>query len=296
MSKTVVVTGTTTGLGRATVEKFASEAWNVVATVRRCEDLGTHNDLRNVKTLLLDVDDEKAAPAFADDALSAFGGIDVLVNNAGYFQMGPLEASSMEQIHRQFQTNVFGLLALTQSFLPIMRSQGSGVVINIASIGAEGGYPYTSVYSGSKAAVLTISEALNIEMAAFGVQVKAVMPGQHATQIFSKIDGPEIDVDAYRDGIAAFFNHVPESGSEPSVAADVVFEAATDRHTNKVHYYAGPDARAIPRLKRLLGIENYWEEFQAFVEGHPSVLWQTLNVPAGDSPRPSPLEWCNSGP
>ncbi|MFG1994043.1 SDR family NAD(P)-dependent oxidoreductase [Actinoplanes sp. NPDC048988] len=284
MSKTAVVTGTTTGLGKATVEKFTAEGWNVVATVRKAADLDVHAGNPNVRTLLLDVDDEAAAPAFAQAAVEAFGRVDVLVNNAGYFQMGPLESSSMEQIHRQFQTNVFGLLALTQAFLPVFRGQGSGVVVNIASIGAEGGYPYTSAYSASKAAVLTISEALNIEMNGFGVQVKAVMPGQHATRIFSKIDRPEIAVDAYEAPIKAFFDHIPESGSDPAVVAEVVFGAATDGRTNKVHYYAGPDALAIPRLKRLLGIENYWEEFQNFALGKPSPLWTVLNVPAGDTP------------
>jgi short-subunit dehydrogenase len=284
MTKTVVVTGTTTGLGKAAVDKFTAEGWNVVATVRKPTDLNIYAEQPNVKTLLLDVDDEDAAPVFAADAVAAFGRIDVLVNNAGYFQMGPLEVSSVDQIHRQFQTNVFGLLALTQAFLPILREQGSGLVINIASIGAEGGYPYTSVYSASKAAVVTISEALNIEMSGFGVQVKAVMPGQHATRIFSKIDGPELSVDAYEAGVKAFFDNVPETGSEPSVVGDVVYEAATDGRRNKVHYYAGPDALAIPRMKRLLGIENYWEEFQASVEGNPSPLWSTLNVPAGSAP------------
>ncbi|MCS5714176.1 SDR family oxidoreductase [Herbiconiux sp. CPCC 205716] len=284
MNKTVVITGTSSGLGKATVERFSSEGWNVVATVRKKEQLGVHAELPQVKTLLLDVDDETAATQFAVDAVAAFGQVDVLVNNAGYFQMGPLESSSMEQIHRQFQTNVFGLLALTQAFLPIFREQRSGVVVNIASIGAEGGYPFTSVYSSSKSAVLTISEALNIEMLPFNVQVKAVMPGQHATRIFSKIDGPEIDVEAYRNQITAFFDHIPESGSDSSVVGDVVYAAATDGRNNKVHYYAGPDALAIPRMKRILGIENYWEEFQQFALGQPSPLWQVLNVPAGDSP------------
>lgn len=284
MAKTAVITGTSSGLGKATVEKFTHEGWNVVATVRKPEQLGMYAQNSQVKTVLLDVDDEQAAAQFAADAVAAFGQVDVLVNNAGYFQMGPLESSSMDQIHRQFQTNVFGLLALTQAFLPLFRKQESGVVINIASIGAEGGYPYTSVYSASKAAVLTISEALNIEMLPFGVQVKAVMPGQHATRIFSKIDGPDIEVDAYSAQIQAFFDHIPESGSESSVVGDVVYTAATDGRTKKVHYYAGPDALAIPRMKRLLGIENYWEEFQDFALGKPSPLWQTLNVPAGTSP------------
>jgi NAD(P)-dependent dehydrogenase (short-subunit alcohol dehydrogenase family) len=284
MNKTVVITGTTSGFGKATVERFSKEGWNVVATVRKKRDLGTHQGLSNVRTLLLDVDDEKAADPFAASALLAFGGVDVLVNNAGYFQMGPLEASTMEQIHRQFQTNVFGLLALTKAFLPTFRARRSGVVVNVASIGAEGGYPYTSAYSASKSAVLTLTEALNIELAEFGVYVKAVMPGQHATQIFSKIDGPAAPVPAYEAGINAFFSRVPLTGSAPSVTADVIYEAAVDGKPRKVHYYAGPDAHAIPRAKRLLGIEGYWEEFQAYVEGRPSQLWRTLMSAPGEIP------------
>jgi NAD(P)-dependent dehydrogenase (short-subunit alcohol dehydrogenase family) len=281
MTRTAVITGTASGMGRATVERFLGEGWSVVATVRRAEDLRLWAGRDRVATLLLDVDDETAAEPFAARAAAAFGRIDVLVNNAGYYQMGPLEASSMDQIHRQFQTNVFGLIAITRAVLPTMRAQGSGVIINIASIGADGGYPYTSVYSASKAAVATLTEGLNIELVPFGVQAKAILPGQHATGIFNKIDGPDLDLPEYAAGIKAFFDGVPTAGSAPSAAADVIYEAATDGKRRKVHYYAGPDALTIPRAKRILGPEGYWEEFQAFVEGQPSPLWNTLMVAPG---------------
>lgn len=111
-SKTVVITGTASGFGRASVQRFAAEGSNVVATVRKEQDLEVHADLENVRTLLLDVDDEQADLAFGDEAVAQFAHVDALVNNAGYYQMGPLEATSMEQIHRQYQTNVFGLAAV----------------------------------------------------------------------------------------------------------------------------------------------------------------------------------------
>jgi NAD(P)-dependent dehydrogenase (short-subunit alcohol dehydrogenase family) len=106
MPKTIVVTGTATGIGRATVNKFDAEGWNVVATVRKGSDLETHSGHGSVKTLLLDVNDEAAAAPFAQLAQEQFGRVDVLVNNAGYYQMGPLEGTSMDQVHRQYQTNV----------------------------------------------------------------------------------------------------------------------------------------------------------------------------------------------
>jgi NAD(P)-dependent dehydrogenase (short-subunit alcohol dehydrogenase family) len=124
MPKTIVITGTASGMGRATVSKFAAEGWNVVAIVRKESDLQAHAGHRCVKTVLLDVDDEGAVP-FAQRALEQFGRVDALVNNAGYYQMGPLEGTNMEQVRRQYQTNVFSVAALIKAFLPAFRAQHS---------------------------------------------------------------------------------------------------------------------------------------------------------------------------
>jgi len=125
-TSTVVITGTSTGFGNLAVGRFAEAGWNVVATVRKESDLTSHNGLPNVKTLLLDVDDEHADLAFGELARWQFGRVDALINNAGCFQSGPLEASTMDQAHWQFQTNVFGLIALNKAFIPIFREQRSG--------------------------------------------------------------------------------------------------------------------------------------------------------------------------
>jgi NAD(P)-dependent dehydrogenase (short-subunit alcohol dehydrogenase family) len=284
MSKTIVVTGTATGLGRATVEKFAAHGWNVVATVRKVSDLETHASVDNVRTLLLDVDDEEAVEPFSQLAALQFGGVDVLVNNAGYYQMGPLEATTMDQVHRQFQTNLFGLIAMTKAFIPMFRAQGSGRIINIASITADQGYPYNSVYASSKAAVATLSEALNIEMAEFGVVVKTILPGLHATRIFTKIDTAADVPDAYRASMAKFFANNSPNGSSPSITGEVVYRAALDPDTTTVRYYSGPDAVAIPRGKRILGAESYWQEFRNAVVGDSSDLWDTLMPMPGTTP------------
>ncbi len=284
MPKTIVVTGTATGIGRATVNKFEAEGWNVVATVRKECDLEIHAGLGRVETLLLNVDDEEAVAPFAQLAQKQFGRVDVLVNNAGYYQMGPLEGTSMEQVHRQYQTNVFSLLALTRAFLPNFRAQGAGTVINIASITGDQGYPYNSVYASSKAAVATLSESLSIELGEFGIVVRAILPGQHATRIFTKIDIGDNIPDAYRAGIAHFFASNSSTGSEPSVTADVIYRAAVDPDRTVVRYYSGPDAVAIPRGKRILGAEAYWQEFRNAVLGHPSDLWNTLISKPGTTP------------
>jgi NAD(P)-dependent dehydrogenase (short-subunit alcohol dehydrogenase family) len=286
MSKVIVVTGTATGMGKATVDKFAAEGWDVVATVRKQADLHLHDGDPRVRTLLLDVDDEQAAAGFAQQALEQFGRLDALVNNAGHYQMGPVEATSMEQAHHQFQTNVFGLLAITKAFLPHFRQQRSGVIVNISSLTAEQGYPYSAVYAASKAAVATLSEGLSMEMAQFGVVVRSILPGQHATRIFTKIDAASDVPDEYQAGIKSFFAATPQTGSSPQVTAEVIYQAVLDPHAGPVRYYSGPDSVAIPTAKRILGPQLYWEEFREAAVGRPSALFRSL-VPA---PGPEALD------
>ncbi|MGW1092633.1 SDR family NAD(P)-dependent oxidoreductase [Streptomyces sp. NPDC002596] len=119
--------GTSSGFGRLAVERFAAGGRNVVDTVRKDSDPAVHDHLPNVRTLLLDVNGEDADLGFADLAVQQFGRVDALVNNAGSYRAGPLEATTMERAHRQFQTNVLGLIALTKAFIPHFRKQGSGV-------------------------------------------------------------------------------------------------------------------------------------------------------------------------
>ena len=280
MRKTIVITGTTSGFGKAAVERFAGNGWNVVATVRKNVDLSVHDGQDNVKTLLLDVNDEGAAEAFAQGAVSACGRVDALVNNAGYYQMGPVEASSMEQVHQQFQTNVFGLIALTKAFIPTFREQRSGVIVNLSSISADQGYPYTSIYAASKAAVAAFTEGLNIELADFGVSAKAIFPGAHATRIFTKIDIAGDVPDDYRLGIQRFFG-AQGTGSTPEVTVDAIWMALNDGDQGRVRYYSGPDGEIIPRAQQMLGRDWYWREFRAAALGNASPLWKSM-VRAGD--------------
>lgn len=275
MTPTIVITGTSSGIGRLTVRRFAAAGWNVVATVRNAAHAGVHDELGTVRTLLLDVSDEGADLAFGELALSQFGRVDALINNAGYFQSGPLEATTMEQAHRQFQTNVFGLMALNKAFIPILRQQGSGVIVNVGSISAEQGYPYTSVYEASKAAVVSLSEGLHAELAEFGVSVKALLPGNMNTPIFDKVDRARDVPEDYRPSWTRFAS-LNVVRSDPSITAEVIYRMVTDGNARKVRYYSGPDGEAIPRLKRLLGQDWYWEEFSAANRGQPTSLWQAL--------------------
>jgi NAD(P)-dependent dehydrogenase (short-subunit alcohol dehydrogenase family) len=274
-AKTIVITGTASGFGYLSVRRFAESGWNVVGTVRKKADLEVHADAENVKTLLLDVDDEEADLAFGELAVSQFGRVDALINNAGYFQSGPLEATTMDQAHRQFQTNVFGLMALNKAFIPIFRGQRSGVIVNVSSISADGGYPYTSVYQASKAAVAALTEGLHAELAEFGVFVKALHPGSMQTRIFSKVDRAQDVPDDYSASWDKFAS-LNLVRSDPAVTAEVMFRMVTDGDSRKVHYYSGPDGEAIPRVKQLLGQDWYFEELSARNRNEASALWEAL--------------------
>ncbi|MFJ3906263.1 SDR family oxidoreductase [Streptomyces sp. NPDC090025] len=274
-AKTIVITGTASGFGYLGVRRFAEAGWNVVATVRKEADLDVHASIDNVKTLLLDVDDENADLGFGALARSQFGRLDALINNAGYFQGGPLEATTMDQVHRQFQTNVFGLIALNKTVIPIFRKQHSGVIVNVSSISADAGFPYTSVYQASKAAVASLSEGLHAELAEFGVQVKALHPGSHETKIFSKVDRAENVPEDYTASWNTFAS-LNLVRSDPALTAEVMLRMVTDGDTKKIHYYSGPDGEAIPRVKQLLGQDWYLEELTARNRGEATALWNAL--------------------
>jgi NAD(P)-dependent dehydrogenase (short-subunit alcohol dehydrogenase family) len=272
-NKTVLVTGTNSGFGLATVERFHAEGWNVVATLRKVPATHPFAHLERVRIVQLELNAPESISAAADAAISHFGGVDVLINNAGYFQMGPLESSTMEQVRAQFETNFFGLVALTKAFIPHMRERGGGSIINLSSLSAENGYPFASVYSASKAAVMVLTEALNLELDAVGICVKAVLPGLHATRIFTKIDAAATLPEPYRPLLSHFLRMQRASGgSRPEGVAEVVFRAATDGRKDQVRYFAGADATGIPLFKRLLGQAGYFRFFRRTVLNGPGPL------------------------
>ncbi|MCT4397158.1 SDR family NAD(P)-dependent oxidoreductase [Pediococcus ethanolidurans] len=197
------------------------------------------------------------------------------INNAVYFQAGPLEASTMDQIHRQFQTNVFGLMALNKTFIPIFRKQRSGIIVNVSSISADEGFPYTSVYEASKAAVMSLTEGLNTELSEFGIIVKALLPGNMNTNIFHKIDTAENVPADYLQSWKTF-NSLNVVRSNPQITADVMFRMVTDGNNKQIRYYSGPDGEAVPRIKKLLGQQWFWEEFSKRNQGHQTPLWNAL--------------------
>ena len=256
MSKTVLITGSSSGIGKATAQKFQAEGWNVVATMRTPEKETELGELDNVLVTRLDVTDPASIESAVAAAVERFGSVDVLVNNAGYGAYGPLEAFPMDKIRRQFDTNVLGLLEMTKAVLPHFRGQKSGVIVNISSIGGRMTFPLGTLYHGTKFAVEGISEALAYELEPIGIRVKIVEPGAIATDFAGRsFDFTNDESMTEYQGIAKTlwdgFGEALANASPPSLVADVIWTASTDG-TPTLRYEAGDDAKEIMANRKAL--------------------------------------------
>jgi NADP-dependent 3-hydroxy acid dehydrogenase YdfG len=176
ISKTILITGCSSGIGKATALHLQGRGFRVVASARKISDL---SELKSAgcQVLALDVNDAGSAKEAVDAVISQYGGLGALVNNAGYSQSGAVEAVPMARVRAQFETNVFGLVQLTQLVLPHMRQQGFGRIINLSSMGGKLVFPGGGFYHATKYAVEAISDALRFEVQGFGIKVVLIEPG-----------------------------------------------------------------------------------------------------------------------
>lgn len=264
--KTVLITGSSAGIGRATAEHFQSKGWQVAATMRHTEAGKELAALDNVLVTRLDVTDEESIRAAVGAAIERFGSIDVLVNNAGYGAYGVLEATAVETIRQQFETNVVGLLAVTKAVVPGFRQRGSGVIVNVSSIGGRLTLPLSALYSGSKFAVEGISEALSWEMREIGVRVKLVEPGMVKTNFKNAMEFSNDTSLAEYQSLAAKLWEVAgsmsDNAAEAPVVAEVIYTAATDG-TDQLRYTAGEDAKHLAARRDAQDDATFFAELRA---------------------------------
>ena len=249
MSRTVFITGASTGIGRATAQLFQAKGWNVVATMRSPQDGSDLSALDRVLVTRLDVTDSSSIGAAVNEALEAFGTIDVLVNNAGFGAYGALEVTDMDVVRRQFDTNVIGLLDVTKQVLPTLRDSAAGVIVNVSSVGGRMAFPLGSLYHGSKFAVEGLSEALTHELSPFGISVKIIEPGLVATDFAGRsfvlstdpAGGPYQET--VTSVLTAFAAVQEQGGASAADVASTIYEAATDGSA-QLRYVVGDDAIA----------------------------------------------------
>jgi NADP-dependent 3-hydroxy acid dehydrogenase YdfG len=262
VSKAVLITGCSTGIGRATAERLASKGLTVYATARRPESIADLEQ-KGCKTLALDVTDEESMRAAVAAVEEAEGAVGALVNNAGYSQSGAIEDVSIESVKRQFETNVFGLSRMCQLVLPGMRGQGYGRIVNISSMGGKLVFPGGGVYHATKHAVEAISDALRFEVRGFGIGVSIVEPGLIKTE-FGNAAATSIDEGTSDDGPYASFNRqvakktldayeggMARLAAPPDAVAKAIERAITSRRP-KPRYLVTAGARVLLATRRAL--------------------------------------------
>ena len=264
-SKAVLITGCSSGIGHATAQLLARDGWTVYATARKPETLA---DLEadGCKTLALDVTDETSMSAAVNAVIAAEGAVGVLINNAGYSQSGAVESVPLDQVRRQFETNVFGLIRMCQLVLPGMRDQHWGRIVNLSSMGGRLTFPGGGLYHGSKYAVEAISDALRFEVQGFGVEVIVIEPGLIVTNFgdtaagsVGATAGPYADFnrevarateDVYRGPLAKL-------GAGPDAVAKAIAAALKSEHP-KTRYPVTVSAHLMINQRRLMP-DRLWD-------------------------------------
>lgn len=262
--KTIFITGASTGLGKATAKLFASKGWKVIATMRKPENEKELNLIDHITLLPLDVTDPEQIAATTKEAMAS-GPIDVVFNNAGYGLMGPLESTTDDQLVRQINTNILGVIRVTQAFIPYFREQQHGLFISTTSIGGLITFPFSSVYHATKWALEGWSESMAFELKKIGVGIKTVSPGGIKTDFLNR--SAEMSTHpAYEKWLKQMYSIIDEDHfSSAEQIAEVVYEAATDGQ-EKLRYVAGDDAKALYEQRLALGDEAFRNQMaQTFI-------------------------------
>src|ERR671917_1413382 len=262
VSKAVLITGCSSGIGWATAERLVDVGWRVYATARNVEKIAPLEQ-RGCTLLPLDVTDEDSMRPAVDEIERREGAVGVLVNNAGYSQSGAVESVPMEKVRRQFETNVFGLARMCQLALPGMRRQGYGRIVNLSSMGGKLTFPGGGYYHATKHAVEALSDALRFEVEGFGVKVSVIEPGLIRTGFADTALGSMDDLNGenpyagFDESVARTTAENYERGpiSKLGGGAEAVAEAieqAISARSPKSRYAVTPSAHLFLRLRRLL--------------------------------------------
>ena len=251
-----LITGCSSGIGRALADVFKNAGFTVLASARKAEDVAALQ-AAGFTALQLDVNDGLALSALGEQINQQYGGLDLLINNAGYGAMGPLLDGGTEAMQRQFETNVFSIVGVTQAFFPALR-RSKGLVVNIGSVSGVLVTPFAGAYCASKAAVHALSDALRMELAPFGIRVMEVQPGAIDTS-FAKNAGAQAELLInekspwwpLREGIRARSQASQDKPTPARVFAADVLKAVQQPQPPRL-LRSGNGSRALPLMAALL--------------------------------------------
>ncbi len=269
MKKTVLITGTSSGFGKAATRYFSKHKWNVVATMRNPAAEKELTAMPDVLVTRLDVLDKHSIKEAIAAGIARFGKIDAVINNAGFGLFGVFEGTPPEKIKEQFDVNVFGVMNVTRGILPHFRQQKSGVIINISSGAGVFTLPMLSLYCASKFALEGFSESLAYELASQNIQVKIIEPGGVISTNFGERSAQESlfnePIEDYNDFIATtnqtFVALRSARLAREEDVAQVIFTAATDG-TNRIRYVATPDIAPMVKARRETSEDDYVAEMR----------------------------------
>ncbi|MFM9278217.1 SDR family oxidoreductase [Paenibacillus jiagnxiensis] len=263
MIKTVLITGSSTGLGNTTARKFADEGWNVVATMRKPDQRLAEEYPERILVTELDVTNPASIEAAIAAGAARFGRIDTVVNNAGVSILSIFEATPMNVVRGVFETNVFGVMNVIRAITPHFREQGGGTVVNISSSVGFAATPLLAAYVASKHAIEGLTESLSYELESQNISVKLVEPGAIRTTSFTSntmsasqdVSIPSSYQFYYAHMMQAMMNYPFEDADEKQVA-ERVYDAACDE-SDRLRYIAGPDAEEMAKLRFSQSEEEY---------------------------------------
>jgi len=257
--KAIFITGSSSGLGRATAKLFASKGWKVIASMRDPKKEKELGNTSSVTLMVLDVTDPKQIDRVAEQVMAS-GGVDVVFNNAGYGLAGPLEGLTDDQILRMVNTNMLGAIRVTKAFTPHFREKRAGLFINTTSIGGLMTVPFNSIYHATKWALEGWSESMAFELDQFGIGIKTIEPGGMKTDFFTRSfdTGRHPAYDALVNKVMSVITDPKQMATyfSPEQVAEVVYEAATDGK-DQLRYIAGADAKAMYAMRLQLGDEAF---------------------------------------
>lgn len=249
MKKAILITGASSGIGRATAKLFAEKGWNVAATMRTPEEEKELNQIPGIRIYKLDVTQEEDIQSIIPLVLRDFSRLDVLLNNAGYGAIGPLEKSTDREVRQQFEVNLFGIINLTRKAIPVFRRQENGVIINVSSVVGRITVPLYTMYSSSKWALEGFSEALQYELKQFKIRVKLIEPASTKTDFHNRslkvFENKKITgYDNLEKTIVTGMKKRNKKASEPEVVAKTIYKAATD-WKEKLRYTPDKQAKLV---------------------------------------------------
>lgn len=262
MTKTVLITGTSSGYGKATAELFLQRGWNVVATMRRPDPSVFPSASDRLKVLPLDITKLETIDKALADSVALFGSIDVLINNAGIGMASAVEATPDSTIREIFDTNTFGVFGVCRAIIPLMRGQGHGVIINVTSSVTIGVMPLVAVYAASKFAVEGYTESLSYELEQFNIKARLVEPGYAPTTRFTANGGERMqglipaDYGAFAQAYFEKMANYPAAFCTEAEVAEAGYLAATDEGT-RLRYLAGADSKMLAELRWSTSEDHY---------------------------------------